>query len=209
MHTYIQARTHARTHAHTHTPHTHTNTHTQMAKWLKQTSQWHEMCCHDLEVMSSNSGRVELRVLGTSVLSCTWIKISCSGTCGKAWHLVRQPGTWQWLLGCGMWLRNTRKSEPTTFSSRPWALSLLLPSSGDGPSPNLSSSHGVNLHRVVAHHLGALALVAWPGSWWQFTLGPSHSVTFCPWWCALLLIPTFKPGSGGMFSLQPFYSITH
>ena len=105
--------------------------------------------------------RVELGVLGTSVLSCTWIKISCSGTCGKTWHLVRQPGTWQWLLGCGMWLRNTRKFEPTTFSSRPRALSLLLPSSGDGPSPNLSSSHGVNLHGIVAHYLERW--LSWPG----------------------------------------------
>ena len=31
----------------------------------------HEMYCHDLEVMSSNPGRVELGVLGTSVLSRT------------------------------------------------------------------------------------------------------------------------------------------
>ena len=47
-----------------------------MAKWLEQASQWHEMYCHDLEVMSSNPGRVELGVLGTSALSCTWIKTS-------------------------------------------------------------------------------------------------------------------------------------
>ena len=31
-----------------------------MAKWLAQMSQWNEMNCHDLEVMSSNSGRVGL-----------------------------------------------------------------------------------------------------------------------------------------------------
>ena len=42
-----------------------------MAKWLEQKSQIHEMYCHDLEVMSSNSGQVELGVLGTSVLSRT------------------------------------------------------------------------------------------------------------------------------------------
>ena len=41
-----------------------------MAEWLEQTSQWHEMYCHDLEVMSSNPGRVELWVRSTSVLSC-------------------------------------------------------------------------------------------------------------------------------------------
>ena len=29
-----------------------------------------EMCCHDLEVMSSNPGQVELGVRSTSVLSC-------------------------------------------------------------------------------------------------------------------------------------------
>ena len=38
------------------------------ARWLEQASQWHEMYCHDLEIMSSNSSRVELGVLGTSVL---------------------------------------------------------------------------------------------------------------------------------------------
>ena len=36
---------------------------------LEQASQWHEMCCHDLEVMSSNPGRVELGLRSTSVLS--------------------------------------------------------------------------------------------------------------------------------------------
>ena len=48
-----------------------------------QASQWQEMYCHDLEVMSLNPSRVELGVLGTSTLSHTWISISflvCSGT---------------------------------------------------------------------------------------------------------------------------------
>ena len=36
-----------------------------MAKWLEQVSQWCEMYCDDLEVMSSNPGRVELGVLST------------------------------------------------------------------------------------------------------------------------------------------------
>ena len=43
-----------------------------MAKWLEQASQWHEMYCHDLEVMSSNPGWVEIGVLSISVLSRTW-----------------------------------------------------------------------------------------------------------------------------------------
>ena len=47
-----------------------------MAAWLEQASQWHESFCHDLEVMSWNPSRVELGVLGTSVQSCTWIKIT-------------------------------------------------------------------------------------------------------------------------------------
>ena len=38
-----------------------------MAKWLEQASQWHEMYCHDLEVMSSNPSQVELGVRITSV----------------------------------------------------------------------------------------------------------------------------------------------
>ena len=33
-----------------------------------------EMYCHDLEVMSSNPGQVELGVRSTSVLSCAWSK---------------------------------------------------------------------------------------------------------------------------------------
>ena len=45
-----------------------------MALWLEQVSQWHEIYCHGLEVMSSNPGWVELGVLGTSVLSRTWSK---------------------------------------------------------------------------------------------------------------------------------------
>ena len=31
-----------------------------MVKWLEQAFQCHETYCHDLEVMSSNPGRVEL-----------------------------------------------------------------------------------------------------------------------------------------------------
>ena len=42
-----------------------------MAEWLEQVAQCHEMCCHDLEVMSSNPGLVELGVPSTSVLSHT------------------------------------------------------------------------------------------------------------------------------------------
>ena len=45
-----------------------------MVKWLEQASQWHEVYCHDLEVMSSNPSRVELGVRSTSVLSRTWTK---------------------------------------------------------------------------------------------------------------------------------------
>ena len=45
-----------------------------MAKWLEQVSQWHEMYCHDLEVMSLNPSRVELGVHSTSALSRTLTK---------------------------------------------------------------------------------------------------------------------------------------
>ena len=31
-----------------------------MAEWIEQASQWHELYCHDLEVMSSNPGRLNL-----------------------------------------------------------------------------------------------------------------------------------------------------
>ena len=43
-----------------------------MAYWLEQASQWHEVYCHDLEVVSSNPGRVEPGVRSTSVPSRTW-----------------------------------------------------------------------------------------------------------------------------------------
>ena len=45
-----------------------------MAELLNKASQWHEMCSHDLEVMSSNPGQVELGVHSTSVLSSTGTK---------------------------------------------------------------------------------------------------------------------------------------
>ena len=43
-----------------------------IAEWLEQVSKWHEMCCHDLEVMSFELRWVELGVRSTSVLSHTW-----------------------------------------------------------------------------------------------------------------------------------------
>ena len=52
-----------------------------MAKWLEQVSQWHEMYCLDLEVMSSNPDRVELWVRSTSVLSRTWSKFLFQWRC--------------------------------------------------------------------------------------------------------------------------------
>ena len=50
-------------------------------QWLELASQWHEMHCHDLKVMSLNPGRVELGVLSTSVLSRTWTKNICLSVC--------------------------------------------------------------------------------------------------------------------------------
>ena len=44
-----------------------------MAKWLEQASLWHEMYCHDLEVMSLKPGRVELGVRSTSVLTKSYL----------------------------------------------------------------------------------------------------------------------------------------
>ena len=40
-----------------------------MTKWLEQASQWYELYCHDLKVMSLNPGRVELGVRGMVLLS--------------------------------------------------------------------------------------------------------------------------------------------
>ena len=56
-----------------------------MAEWLEQASQWYEMCSHDLEVRSSNPGRVELGVRSTFVLSCIWTK-NISGPMCAFWE---------------------------------------------------------------------------------------------------------------------------
>ena len=37
-----------------------------MAEWLEQAFQCHEVYCHDLKVMGSNPGRVQLAVHSTS-----------------------------------------------------------------------------------------------------------------------------------------------
>ena len=48
-----------------------------MAEWLEQASQWHEVYCHDLEVMSSNPV-TDGRVVRAGV-SVTWNVLSWSG----------------------------------------------------------------------------------------------------------------------------------
>ena len=45
-----------------------------MAEWLERASQWHEMCYHNLEIISLNPGGIELGVYSTSVLWRTWTK---------------------------------------------------------------------------------------------------------------------------------------
>ena len=39
-----------------------------MAQWLRRVSQRHKMHCHDIKLMGSNPGRIELMVCGASVL---------------------------------------------------------------------------------------------------------------------------------------------
>ena len=63
-----------------------------MAEWLEQASQWHEMYCHDLEVMSSNPSWVKLGMRSTSVLCRTWTKTKILQTTmitlrGEKWRL--------------------------------------------------------------------------------------------------------------------------
>ena len=67
-------------------------------EWFEQASQWHEMYCHDLEVMGSNPGRVELVVHSTSVLSHTWTTNITMKT-EKIWFL----GIWQNLSDLNCW----------------------------------------------------------------------------------------------------------
>ena len=56
-----------------------------MVEWLEQASQWHEMYCHVLEIMSSNPSRVELALhsiwLKQYFISChmkrDWVELRC------------------------------------------------------------------------------------------------------------------------------------
>ena len=50
----------------------------------KRCSIYSMMYCHGLKVMSSNPSRVELGVLGTSVLSCTWTKKTTTNNAEKS-----------------------------------------------------------------------------------------------------------------------------
>ena len=76
-----------------------------MAQWLDHSPQWHEMYCHDLEVMSSNPGQVKLGADSTSFLSCTWTKIYMQFQVLVAWYQFwwfakqsKEYGhTWHWM----------------------------------------------------------------------------------------------------------------
>ena len=57
-----------------------------IVEWLEQASQWHEMYCHDLEVMSWNRSRVELGVHSASVLSRTWTN-NIKGNSTMSWSI--------------------------------------------------------------------------------------------------------------------------
>ena len=98
-----------------------------MAKWLDK---WHEMYCHDLKVMCSNPGWVELGVLGTSVLSCTWIKIFIKGYdpwwpndngISSAWKVLCMIWkSWVWIpigsnIGCVVLLSESYLNQKYVF----------------------------------------------------------------------------------------------
>ena len=78
-----------------------------MAKWLEQGSQWHEMYCHDLEVMSLNPAWVELGVRSTSFLNHTWtehiiklLKLRREKNLTSAWVIIKVSGhQHKWLAG--------------------------------------------------------------------------------------------------------------
>ena len=81
-----------------------------MAKWLEQLSQWHEMYCHGLEIMSSNPGRVKLGVQSTSVLSSTWSKNKLQLYFSIAVQIAQV--TWPiWILVAGN-LGNNNEIQP-------------------------------------------------------------------------------------------------
>ena len=61
-----------------------------MAKWLEQAYQWHEMDCHNLEVMSSNPSWVELgvRILLSQVVPEPKLWIQIVYLIWKALHFI-------------------------------------------------------------------------------------------------------------------------
>ena len=71
-----------------------------MAKWLEQASQWHEMYCRDLEVMSSNPSWVEFGVCSTSVLSRNWSKNIISLATQSWFHFIHHISLYyfEWKL---------------------------------------------------------------------------------------------------------------
>ena len=67
-----------------------------MVKCLQQVTQWHEMDCHDLEVMSLNPGRVEFGMYSTSAqvvlepeITDGWV---VSMGISVTWNVLSWPG---------------------------------------------------------------------------------------------------------------------
>ena len=72
-----------------------------MVEWFEQGSRWHEMYCHDLEVMSLNTGRVELGVRSTSV----YVILNPPHRLPKQWQRM-DNGKWKWSIQqevCRIW----------------------------------------------------------------------------------------------------------
>ena len=106
-----------------------------MAKWSEQASQWHEMYCHDLEVMSLNPGRVKLWVCSTSdnddksYLIQNFINSKPGSTNqlinGPQQRLVLSPTSYTVMY---IIMRNQReKALPSFPIYRVWVLVVVIP----------------------------------------------------------------------------------
>ena len=82
-----------------------------MAEWLEQVSQWHNMCCHDLEVMSSNPSlsyhaplsTQQCWIPGGMKIGELWMTSAAENALNfpqKRWDWIRESSSTRW---CNLW----------------------------------------------------------------------------------------------------------
>ena len=82
-----------------------------MAEWLEQVAQWHKMCCHDLEVMSSNPSlsyhaplpTQQCWIPGGMKIWELWMTSAAENALNspqKRWDWIRESSSTKW---CNLW----------------------------------------------------------------------------------------------------------